>query len=302
MADQSSKATILSGKELAARLRGQVAEKVADRGRAGLTRPGLATILVGEEPSSQVYVRNKQKSGQEVGIHSIGHVLPEDTRQDALLELIHELNINPEVHGILVQLPLPKHLDEAAILAAISPSKDVDGLHPYNAGLLAQKGRQPLFTPVTPSGILLLLQEARVSLQGAEVVVLGRSNIVGLPLALMLVKANATVTIAHSKSQHLPALSRRADILIAAVGQPELVSVDWVKPGATVIDVGVNRLEDKVAKKGYRLVGDVAFDEVRHVAGALTPVPGGVGPLTIAVLLQNTLHAAQLSDAAVSLD
>ena len=288
--------TLLNGKELAAQIREAVGAKVALRKQAGLPTPGLATVLVGEDAASQVYVRSKQRACAEAGIQSFGHVLPADVPKAELIELVETLNADESVHGILVQLPLPKGLDEARVIAAIAPSKDVDGLNPTNAGLLAQKGRRQMFTPATPKGIMRMLAVTGAAVEGANAVVLGRSNIVGVPVAALLLKANATVTICHSRTKDLAAVCRGADILVAAVGQPEIVRADWVKPGAVVIDVGVNRVDDAAAKRGYRLVGDVAFDEVSEVAGAITPVPGGVGPMTIAMLLENTLEAAELAD------
>jgi 5,10-methylene-tetrahydrofolate dehydrogenase/methenyl tetrahydrofolate cyclohydrolase len=227
---------------------------------------------------------------------SFGHELSAETSHADLLKLVAELNAREDIHGILVQLPLPKQLDAMAIQSAIAPAKDVDCLHPENVGYLAQKGRQPRFVPCTPAGIMRILEEAGVELAGASAVVLGRSNIVGMPIALLLTKANATVTIAHSRTRDLAAVCRNADVLVAAVGNPGLVRGDWVKPGAVVIDVGVNRIEDKAATRGSRLVGDVAFEEAVEVAGAITPVPGGVGPMTIAMLLENTLRAAEMAD------
>ena len=211
---------------------------------------------------------------------------------------MRQLSADPKVNGILVQLPLPGHLDEEKVLTAIDLAKDVDGFHPVNIGRLAQKGREPMFVPCTPAGCMVLLEEAGAQISGANAVVLGRSNIVGMPVALLLVKANATVTIVHSRTKDIPSVLRSADIIIAAIGQPEFVKKDWVKSGAYVIDVGINQKEDPTAKRGYRLVGDVAFDEVSEVAAAITPVPGGVGPMTIAMLLRNTLHAAELADQA----
>jgi len=289
-------ATILDGKALAAKVRAETTAKVTARTAAGKTPPGLATILVGHDPASETYVRNKRKSSEEVGMASFGHELSIDISQAELLELIAELNKRADIHGILVQLPLPKHIDAMAVQSAIVVSKDVDCLHPENIGYLAQKGRQPRFVPCTPAGIMRILEEAGVELAGASAVVLGRSNIVGMPVALLLTKADATVTIAHSRTRELATVCRKADVLVAAVGNPALVRGDWVKPGAVVIDVGVNRIEDKAAKRGNRLVGDVAFNEVAEVAAAITPVPGGVGPMTIAMLLANTLHAAELAD------
>jgi 5,10-methylene-tetrahydrofolate dehydrogenase/methenyl tetrahydrofolate cyclohydrolase len=291
-------AKIIDGKATAERIRAQVKEAVDKRKEEGKSIPGLATVLVGENPASKVYVRNKQKACAEVGIQSFGFNLPGDASQEEVEALVRKLNADPAVNGILVQLPLPQHLDEEKVLVSIDLTKDVDGFHPVNIGRLAQKGREPVFVPCTPAGCMVLLEEAGVQIAGANAVVLGRSNIVGMPVALLLVKANATVTIVHSRTKNLPEVVREADILISAVGQPEFVKKEWVKPGAYVIDVGINQVEDATAKRGYRLVGDVAFDEVSEVAAAITPVPGGVGPMTIAMLLKNTLHAAELTDPA----
>lgn len=289
-------AKILDGKALAARIRAEVATKVAARVAKSLSQPGLATVIVGDDAGSQVYVRNKRKACEEAGMLSFGYELPASATQQELLHLIDELNNRPDVHGILVQLPLPTQIDAAAIQQAVAVHKDVDCLHPENVGLLAQKGREPRFVPCTPAGIMRLLVDAGTQLVGANAVVLGRSNIVGRPLSLLLLNADATVTVAHSKTRDLPSLCHSADVLIAAVGKAEMVRADWIKPGAVVIDVGVNRIEDKDAKSGYRLVGDVAFEEASQVAGAITPVPGGVGPMTIATLIENTLRASELSD------
>jgi len=286
-------ATILDGKAIAAALRTQIAAQVAALQAAGGPQPGLATVLVGDDPASAIYVRNKHKACAEVGLRSIGIELPDTASQAELLAVVAELNQRPDVHGILVQLPLPAHIDALAVISAIAVHKDVDCLHPENVGLLAQRGRPPRFAPCTPAGVMHILQVSNIPLAGAQAVVLGRSNIVGMPLSLLLVRADATVTIAHSHTQDLPSVCRTADVLVAAVGVPELVRGDWVKPGATVIDVGVNRIADPAAKKGSRIVGDVAFAEVAPRAAAITPVPGGVGPMTIAMLLQNTLRAAQ---------
>ena len=289
-------ANIIDGKQIGQEIRDGVKAAIEDRLQRGLPAPGLATVLVGENPASQVYVRNKQKACAEVGINSFGYDLPEDATQDEVEALVRTLNADSAVNGILVQLPLPRHLDEEKVLSAIDLNKDVDGFHPINIGRLAQKGREPVFVPCTPAGCMVLLERAGAQLSGANAVVLGRSNIVGMPVALLLVKANATVTICHSRTRDLPSVVRQADILVAAIGQPEFVKKEWVKPGAIVIDVGINRKEDASAKRGYRLVGDVAFDEVSEVASAITPVPGGVGPMTIAMLLKNTLRAAELAD------
>lgn len=291
-------AKLIDGKQIAAEIRTEVKTAVAARQSQGLPVPGLATVLVGDDPASKVYVRNKQKACSEVGITSFGYNLPAEASQQEVEYLVRQLNADPAVNGILVQLPLPRHLDEEAVLSAIDLHKDVDGFHPVNIGKLAQKGREPLFVPCTPSGIMVLLEKAGAELSGAHAVVLGRSNIVGMPVALLLVRANATVTICHSKTRDLPAIVRQADVLVAAIGKPEMVRGDWVKPGAFVIDVGINRIADPATPKGSRLVGDVAFEEVSKVAAAITPVPGGVGPMTIAMLLKNTLHARELADEA----
>ena len=286
-------AKIIDGKATAAEVRQKVAEDVAEMVADGKPNPGLATVLVGEDAPSQVYVRSKIRACEKAGIESFGYNLPVTATQEEVEGLVNDLNADPRVNGILVQLPLPDGLNEEKVLQAIDLEKDVDGFHPINIGRLAQKGRESLFVPCTPSGIMYLLGQTGISLEGAEAVVLGRSNIVGMPVALLLVKSNATVTICHSRTKDLPATVREADVLIAAVGRPEMVRGDWVKPGAVVIDVGINRVDDPTRERGYRLVGDVCFDEVKEVAGAITPVPGGVGPMTIAMLLANTVRAAK---------
>lgn len=291
-------AKLIDGTQIAAEIRSEIKAAVSARQEQGLPVPGLATVLVGDDPASKVYVRNKQKACAEVGIASFGYNLPAEATQQEVEDLVSQLNADPTINGILVQLPLPRHLNDEAVLSAIDLNKDVDGFHPVNIGKLAQKGREPLFVPCTPAGIMVLLEKAGAKLEGANAVVLGRSNIVGMPVALLLVRANATVTICHSKTHDLPSITRQADVLIAAIGKAEMVHGDWVKPGAYVIDVGINRIEDPSAPKGSRLVGDVAFEEVREVASAITPVPGGVGPMTIAMLLRNTLHARELADQA----
>ena len=288
-------AVIIDGKAIAERIRGEVAAQVAARLQRGEPPPGLATVLVGDNPASLSYVRGKQKACREVGIDSQGFHLAEDARQEDLDKLLRELNADPKVNGILVQLPLPSGLDEERALTTISIEKDIDGFHPVNVGRLAMKRRDPLFVPCTPTGILVLLREAGAKLSGARAVVLGRSNIVGMPTALLLVRENATVTICHSRTENLADIVRQADVLVAAIGKPKFVRGDWIKPGAVVIDVGINRVEDAAAKNGYRLVGDVDYEEARQVAGAITPVPGGVGPMTIAMLLKNTLKAAEMA-------
>lgn len=289
-------AKIIDGKKKAAHIREEIKTRVQKRRNEGKLVPGLATVLVGEDPASQVYVRSKRRACEEVGIQSFGHELPADVSQKTLEDVISGLNENPDVHGILVQLPLPNELDEEHALNTVSLDKDVDGFHPVNIGRLAQKGREPFFLPCTPAGVIYLLKDTLPTLDGMNAVVLGRSNIVGMPVALLLVKENATVTICHSRTTNLEDLVRTADILVAAIGKPEFVRGNWIKPGAVVIDVGVNRVEDPSKEKGYRLTGDVAFDEAVEAAGAITPVPGGVGPMTIAMLLKNTLRAAELQD------
>ncbi len=289
-------AQIIDGTAIAAQVRADVAEEVKRREAAGLVRPGLATVLVGDNTASQSYVRSKRKACAEVGFESFGFELPASAGQAEIEELVARLNADPKVHGILVQLPLPAGIDEERVLNLVSIEKDVDGFHPLNIGRLAQKGRDPLFVPCTPRGVMVMLEKVVPKLEGANAVVLGRSNIVGMPVALLLVRANATVTICHSRSKDLAGICRQADILVAAVGRAEMVRADWVKPGAVVIDVGTNRVEDATRPRGYRLTGDVAFDEVKEVAGAISPVPGGVGPMTIAMLLSNTLRAAKMGD------
>jgi methylenetetrahydrofolate dehydrogenase (NADP+)/methenyltetrahydrofolate cyclohydrolase len=344
-------AQLIDGTAIAAAVRQEVAAEVARIKKEHNLTPGLATVLVGENPASKAYVGSKQKACEELGMNSIGHKLEATATQEEVEELVKHLNADPAVHGILVQLPLPKHLDEEKILSAISLEKDVDGFHPLNIGRLSMKGRIPWFVPCTPAGCIELLVRSGVEIEGAEAVILGRSNIVGLPVSMLLLHRNATITICHSRSKDLPGICRRADILIAAVGRLEMVKGDWVKPGAAVIDVGINQkwlthpadkewkcaatgetfiahradqsekggrrkvgvycatcdkayLKDHVPDdtqghelislfRKYKLVGDVDFDEVKEVAGHLTPVPGGVGPMTIAMLMQNTLRGAK---------
>jgi methylenetetrahydrofolate dehydrogenase (NADP+)/methenyltetrahydrofolate cyclohydrolase len=281
-------ARIIDGKVIAAELRARVAAEVARVQREHGITPGLAVVLVGSDPASQVYVRSKHKQTQAAGMASFEHVLPADVAQGDLLALIEKLNRDSNVHGILVQLPLPKLLHTETIINAIDPAKDVDGLHPSNAGRLA--GGFAALAPGTPLGCIILTKSVHASLEGMNAIVIGRSNLVGRPLVQLLLNENATVTIAHSRSRDLPRLCARADLVYAAVGKPEMVRGNWIKPGATVIDVGINRLQDEDGNT--RLVGDVAFAEVSDVAGAITPVPGGVGQMTVACLLVNTLRAA----------
>ncbi|OYU89061.1 MAG: bifunctional methylenetetrahydrofolate dehydrogenase/methenyltetrahydrofolate cyclohydrolase [Bradyrhizobiaceae bacterium PARB1] len=281
-------ASVIDGKVIAAELRTRVAAEVARvKSEHGLT-PGLAVVLVGSDPASEVYVRSKHKQTQEAGMASFEHVLPADVAQSDLIALVHKLNNDASVHGILVQLPLPKGLDTQAVINAIDPAKDVDGLHPVNAGRLAS-GMDAL-SPCTPLGCIILAKSVHESLEGMNAIVIGRSNLVGRPLVQLLLNENATVTIAHSRSRELPKLTAQADLVFAAVGKSEMVRGDWIKPGATVIDVGINRLPAADGKS--KLVGDVAYQEALKTAGAITPVPGGVGQMTVACLLVNTLRAA----------
>lgn len=280
----------IDGKAFAARLRTEIAAQVADlKANHGL-QPGLAVVLVGADPASEVYVRNKARTCEEVGMLSVEHRLPADTSEAEVFALVESLNADPRIHGILVQLPLPAHISTERVLATIRPEKDVDGFHPVNAGLLATGG--DALVPCTPVGCMLLLKDRLGDLSGLEAVVIGRSNIVGKPIAQLLLQENATVTLAHSRTRDLPAVVRRADIVIAAVGRPEMVRGDWIKPGAVVIDVGINRLPD------WRIIGDVDFEGVRQKASYITPVPGGVGPMTVTMLLHNTLVSAERTLAA----
>lgn len=282
---------VIDGASIAGAIRSEVADAVAERDRHGLAKPGLATILVGEDPASAVYVANKIKACSQVGFEGFHHALPADSNFEAVEALIEQLNSDPTVSGILLQLPVPEGLDGAALSALISPNKDVDGLTPASAGALAL-GR-PGLRPCTPAGIIELLDRTAIQISGSEAVIVGRSDLVGRPLASLLLERDATVTICHSRTVDLPEVCRRADILIVAVGRPELVAADWVKPGATVIDVGINRTDSG-------LIGDVDFAGASKVAGAITPVPGGVGPMTIAMLLRNTLLAVESVEARVS--
>lgn len=284
-------ATIIDGKAIAAQVRAGIAEQVRDVEADHGYKPGLAVVLVSDDPASEVYVRNKKRATEEAGMRSIEHKLDKATTEDELLALIDELNSSQDVDGILVQLPLPPQIDANRVLRHISPEKDADGFHPMNAGLLATGHRA--LVPCTPLGCILLAKSVLPELTGADAVVIGRSNIVGKPLAQLLLAENATVTIAHSRSRNLPEIARRADLLFAAVGRPQMIRGDWIRPGAVVIDVGINRVAAPEKGEGKtRLVGDVAFDEAVEVAGAITPVPGGVGPMTIACLLANTLAAS----------
>jgi methylenetetrahydrofolate dehydrogenase (NADP+)/methenyltetrahydrofolate cyclohydrolase len=287
-------AQIIDGKSIALKIREEVAGEVARWKAAGKPTPFLATVLVGDRTDSLSYVNSKGKACQELGMDSVNHHLPATASQAEVEAVVRELNNDSRVSGILVQLPMPAHIDEERVLSLIDIEKDVDGFSPVNIGRLAQKGRRPLFVPCTPSGCIYLLDQAGVKIEGANAVVLGRSNIVGMPVALLLISRNATVTVCHSRTHDLPAIVRQADILIAAIGKMEMVRGNWIKPGAAVIDVGINEKPDSTKKKGYRLVGDVNFEEAVEVAGWITPVPGGVGPMTIAMLMRSTLQAARI--------
>ena len=288
---------IIDGKAVGDEVVAAVKALTAELLQAGGKQPGLAVVIVGEDPASQVYVASKSRKAKECGFHSLQHTLPADTSEAELLRIIAELNADPAINGILVQLPLPKHIDSGRVIQTIAPEKDVDGFHFINVGKLGTGELETAFVPCTPAGSMLLIERVRgKDLSGLNAVVVGRSNIVGKPMANLLLAANCTVTIAHSRTKDLPALARTADILVAAVGRPEMVRGDWVKPGATVIDVGINRVPAPDKGEGKtRLVGDVAFQEAAKVAGAITPVPGGVGPMTIAMLMANTVASAYLA-------
>ncbi|CAN6693763.1 unnamed protein product [Malus baccata var. baccata] len=294
MASQSDhKAAIIDGKAIAQTIRNEIAEEVRHLSQKYGKVPGLAVVIVGTRKDSQSYVSMKRKACAEVGIKSVDIDLPENVSQDDLIAKVHELNATSDVHGILVQLPLPNHINEEKVLSEISIEKDVDGFHPLNIGKLAMKGREPLFLPCTPKGCLELLSRSGISIRGKKAVVVGRSNIVGLPVSLLLLKADATVTVVHSRTPDPESFIREADIVIAAAGQAMMIKGSWIKPGAAVIDVGTNAIDDPSRKSGYRLVGDVDFQEACKVAGWVTPVPGGVGPMTVAMLLKNTLDGAK---------
>jgi 5,10-methylene-tetrahydrofolate dehydrogenase/methenyl tetrahydrofolate cyclohydrolase len=288
-------ARIIDGKAVAQTIQVRVKQETEALRAKHNIAPGLAAVLVGDNPASKTYVGMKNKTCQELGMASVGRTLPADITQEEAMKVVRELAEDPKVHGILVQLPLPKHLDTEAILGAVPIVKDIDGFHPVNIGRLAMKNREPMFVPCTPAGVIELIDSAGTKIEGARAVVLGRSNIVGLPAALLLIHRNATVTICHSRTQDIGDVVREADIVVAAIGKAQFVKAEWVKPGATIIDVGTNAIPDATKKSGQRLVGDVDFEKAKEVAGAITPVPGGVGPMTIAMLMQNTLNAAKRS-------
>ena len=290
-------AQIIYGKQIAGEMREELKEEVAQLKERGIV-PGLGVILVGEDPASNSYVSAKEKACEQTGIYSDDNRLPAETTQDELIALVRKMNADPKINGILVQLPLPSGLDESEVIMAIDPAKDVDGFHPVSVGkmLIGEKG----FLPCTPHGVVQMLVRSGIRIEGAHVVVVGRSNIVGKPVANMLLQkkenGNATVTVCHTRTVDLPSITRQADILIAAAGRPNTITADMVKAGAAVIDVGVNRVDDPAAKRGYRLVGDVDFEAVKEVAGFITPVPGGVGPMTITMLLYNTVESAKIAN------
>jgi methylenetetrahydrofolate dehydrogenase (NADP+)/methenyltetrahydrofolate cyclohydrolase len=288
-------ASIINGKAKAAELSAEISAKTSELLERTGVKPGLAVVIVGEDPASQVYVRNKKRTAEACGFHSVQHTLAEESSQDAVLSLINDLNNDAAIHGILVQLPLPSHLDELTITQSIVPEKDVDGFHFQNIGMLTAGHLDGAFVPCTPAGCMLMIEDhLGKDLSGLNAVIIGRSNIVGKPMASLLLKANATVTICHSRTKNLPDVARNADILVAAVGRPKMVGGDWVKPGAVVIDVGINRIQVEVdGETKNKLVGDVDFEAALGNAGAITPVPGGVGPMTIVMLMANTLQSAE---------
>ncbi|KAK7295040.1 hypothetical protein RJT34_17943 [Clitoria ternatea] len=288
-----SSAKVIDGKAVAKQIRDEITAEVSKMREAIGVIPGLAVILVGDRKDSATYVRNKKKACESVGINSLEANLPEDSTEEEVLNYISGYNEDPSVHGILVQLPLPSHMNEQNILNAVRIEKDVDGFHPLNIGRLAMRGREPLFVPCTPKGCIELLHRYSVSIKGKRAVVIGRSNIVGMPAALLLQREDATVSVVHSRTSNPEEMTRQADIIIAAVGQANMVKGSWIKPGAVIIDVGINPVEDASSPRGYKLVGDVCYEEAMKVASAVTPVPGGVGPMTIAMLLQNTLISAK---------
>lgn len=288
-------AKIIDGRPVAQRIQGEIKRAVEElRAKSGAA-PGLGVVLVGDDPASAMYVRMKRRACERAGLHSAARILPASLTQAEVENAVRSFNADPNIHGILVQLPLPDHIDEEATLNEISLAKDVDGIHPMNLGRLGMRGREPTFTPATPTGVMRLIAETGEAIEGKRAVVIGRSNIVGLPAALMLANANATVTICHSRTRDLPGTVRGADIVVAAIGRAEYVKGDWIQPGAIVIDVGSNSAPDPDSEKGYRYVGDVEFESARAIAGYITKVPGGVGPMTITMLLSNTLKAARQS-------
>lgn len=288
-------AEIIDGRPVAQRMQAEIKAAVAEYAARAGSAPGLGVVLAGDDAASAMYVRMKRRACERVGLRSEARILPTASSQAQVEEAVRAFNDDPAIHGILVQLPLPDHIDEEAVLNEISLAKDVDGIHPMNLGRLGMRGREPSFTPATPTGVMVLIRETGRAIEGARAAVVGRSNIVGLPVALMLANANATVTICHSRTRDLPGVLGRADIVVAAIGRLEFVKGAWLKPGAVVIDVGSNSVPDPESEKGYRYVGDVEFESARSVAGYITKVPGGVGPMTITMLLSNTMKAAERS-------
>ena len=288
-------ATIIDGRPVAQRIQSEIKSAVSDFQAQTGAAPGLGVVLVGDDPASAMYVRMKRRACERAGLRSEAQILPAASTQAEVENAVRAFNADPSIHGILVQLPLPDHIDEEAVLNEISLAKDVDGIHPMNLGRLGMRGREPTFTPATPTGVMQLIAETGEAIEGKRAVVIGRSNIVGLPVALMLANANATVTLCHSRTRDLPGTVRQADIVVAAIGRAEYVKGDWLKPGAIVIDVGSNSVPDPDSEKGYRYVGDVEFESAQAIAGYITKVPGGVGPMTITMLLSNTLKAARRS-------
>lgn len=286
---------ILDGRAVAERIRGEISSSAQQFTDTYGYAPGLGVVLVGDDAASAMYVRMKRRACERVGFVSEAQILPSDATQEQVEAVVRQYNEDPKIHGILVQLPMPDHIDEEAVLSEISLSKDVDGIHPVNIGKLGMRGREPSFTPATPTGCMVLLEETGIPIAGKQAVVIGRSNIVGLPVALMLTNANATVTICHSRTQDLQGYLKDADIVVAAVGRPEFIKGEWLKDGAVVIDVGSNSVDDPDSERGYRYVGDVDYESASEVASYITKVPGGVGPMTITMLLQNTLKAAWAS-------
>eukprot|EP01128_Nolandella_sp_AFSM9_P007748 TRINITY_DN434_c0_g1_i1.p1 TRINITY_DN434_c0_g1~~TRINITY_DN434_c0_g1_i1.p1 ORF type:complete len:320 (+),score=53.25 TRINITY_DN434_c0_g1_i1:62-961(+) len=293
MSGSHIKGTTLSGKELAATIRGEIKAEVSALKESESISPSVAVVLVGGRPDSATYVRMKKRACEEVGIEFTLLTFPEDVTQEELLNEVQKVNEDPSVHGLLVQLPLPDHIDTKIVLDKVDPSKDVDGCHPVHMGSLAMRGHSPLFIPCTPKGCLELLVRSGVEVEGKHAVVIGRSNLVGIPAAFLLLEANATVTICHSRTANIEEEVRRADIVVAAVGKAEMVKGSWIKPGAVCLDVGINAVDDDTRKRGYRLVGDIEFSTASENASLITPVPGGVGPMTVAMLLKNTLLSAQ---------
>lgn len=288
-------AEIINGRKIAKRIQGEIKQEAEAFAEKYGYPPGLGVVLVGDDPASHMYVGMKRRRAAEVGIEDYTANFPDDVTQEEVIAKVREFNADPKIHGILVQLPLPKHISDEAVLREISLEKDADGIHPINVGYLAMKGREPTFTPATPTGCMTILEDIGVDPSGKVAVVVGRSNIVGMPVALLLNNANATVTICHSRTPNMPEIIKTADILIAAIGKPNFVKAEWLKEGVVVIDVGTNKVDDPTAKKGYRWVGDVEFEGAKEIASYITQVPGGVGPMTINTLLSNTMKAARLS-------